>query len=203
MWRHACPLLPITACPLLLQAIGYDMDYTLIHYDVEAWEGKAYVYGLQVRCACCCACCACWMLDQAGHVGTCVLHSPCWRPAGVGLQWRECALGGHLPFRDNGLTMSTARPHNHALQSLREMGCPVEGLRFDRSLVIRGLIMDTELGNLVKADRFGWVCLHVELSVCIWLVLLWPHHRYGGAQPGKADRFGWVAGLCLQPGTCL
>lgn len=58
----------------------------LIHYDVEAWEGKAYAYGLQ---------------------------------------------------------------------SLREMGCPVEGLRFDRSLVIRGLIMDTELGNLVKADRFG------------------------------------------------
>lgn len=49
-------------------------DYTLIHYDVEAWEGKAYAYGRQ---------------------------------------------------------------------SLREMGCPVEGLRFDRSLVIRGLIMDT------------------------------------------------------------
>ena len=21
---------------------GYDMDYTLIHYDVEAWEGRAY-----------------------------------------------------------------------------------------------------------------------------------------------------------------
>ncbi|KAI3433722.1 hypothetical protein D9Q98_003530 [Chlorella vulgaris] len=71
-----------------IQAIGYDMDYTLIHYDVEAWEGKAYAYGRQ---------------------------------------------------------------------SLREMGCPVEGLRFDRSLVIRGLIMDTELGNLVKADRFGFV----------------------------------------------
>jgi hypothetical protein len=50
------------------------MDYTLIHYDVEAWEGKAYAYGRQ---------------------------------------------------------------------SLREMGCPVEGLCFDRSLVIRGLIMDT------------------------------------------------------------
>lgn len=30
------------------------MDYTLIHYDVEAWEGKAYAYGLQVR-ACCIA----------------------------------------------------------------------------------------------------------------------------------------------------
>lgn len=21
---------------------GYDMDYTCIHYDVNAWEGKAY-----------------------------------------------------------------------------------------------------------------------------------------------------------------
>ncbi|KAL4430736.1 hypothetical protein ABPG75_005992 [Micractinium tetrahymenae] len=71
-----------------IQAIGYDMDYTLVHYDVEQWEGKAYAYGLQ---------------------------------------------------------------------TLREMGVPVEGLRFDRSLVIRGLIMDTELGNLVKADRFGFV----------------------------------------------
>ncbi|PRW58251.1 5 -nucleotidase domain-containing 4 isoform X1 isoform A [Chlorella sorokiniana] len=71
-----------------IEVIGYDLDYTIIHYDVDAWEGKAYMYGLQ---------------------------------------------------------------------SLREMGCPVEGLRFDRSLVIRGLIMDTELGNLVKADRFGFV----------------------------------------------
>ena len=23
------------------------MDYTLIHYDVNMWEGKAYSYGLQ------------------------------------------------------------------------------------------------------------------------------------------------------------
>jgi hypothetical protein len=48
------------------------------------------------------------------------------------------------------------KAYAYGRQSLREMGCPVEGLRFDRSLVIRGLIMDTELGNLVKADRFGW-----------------------------------------------
>ena len=26
---------------------GYDMDYTLIHYDVNAWEGKAFHYMLQ------------------------------------------------------------------------------------------------------------------------------------------------------------
>jgi hypothetical protein len=64
------------------------MDYTLIHYDVEAWEGRAYEYGLE---------------------------------------------------------------------TLRQMGCPVEGLRFDSDLVIRGLIMDKEHGNLIKVDRFGWV----------------------------------------------
>eukprot|EP00798_Chlamydomonas_sp_ICE-L_P019955 gene19955-26663_t len=30
-----------------IKAIGYDMDYTLIHYDVNAWEGRAYEYGLE------------------------------------------------------------------------------------------------------------------------------------------------------------
>jgi hypothetical protein len=29
-------LLPLT--PDSIKAIGYDMDYTLIHYDVNAWE---------------------------------------------------------------------------------------------------------------------------------------------------------------------
>jgi HAD superfamily 5'-nucleotidase-like hydrolase len=71
-----------------IQAIGYDMDYTLVHYDVDAWEGRAYSYGMQ---------------------------------------------------------------------SLNEMGVPVEGLQFDSSLIIRGLILDTALGNIVKADRFGIV----------------------------------------------
>jgi hypothetical protein len=31
----------------LLAPAGYDMDYTLIHYDVNAWEGRAYEYGLE------------------------------------------------------------------------------------------------------------------------------------------------------------
>jgi hypothetical protein len=30
-----------------IKAIGYDMDYTLIHYDVNAWEGLAYEVALQ------------------------------------------------------------------------------------------------------------------------------------------------------------
>ncbi|XP_039129348.1 cytosolic purine 5'-nucleotidase [Dioscorea cayenensis subsp. rotundata] len=71
-----------------ISAIGYDMDYTLIHYNVMAWEGRAYDYGMA---------------------------------------------------------------------NLRSMGFPVDGLEFDPDLVIRGLIMDKELGNLVKADRFGYV----------------------------------------------
>lgn len=71
-----------------ITTIGYDMDYTLIHYNVDAWEGRAYEYGM-----------------------------------------------------DN----------------LRSMGYAVEGLSFDPELVIRGLIMDKENGNLVKADRFGYV----------------------------------------------
>ena len=27
-----------------IRAIGYDMDYTLIHYNVDEWEGRAYAY---------------------------------------------------------------------------------------------------------------------------------------------------------------
>ncbi|XP_020520497.1 cytosolic purine 5'-nucleotidase isoform X1 [Amborella trichopoda] len=71
-----------------ISAVGYDMDYTLIQYNVMAWEGRAYDYGMA---------------------------------------------------------------------NLRGMGFPVDGLQFDPDLVIRGLIMDKEKGNLVKADRFGYV----------------------------------------------
>ncbi|XP_068659725.1 uncharacterized protein [Aristolochia californica] len=71
-----------------ISAIGYDMDYTLIHYDVMAWEGRAYDY---------------------------------------------------------------------CMANLKSAGFPVDGLRFDPDLVIRGLVMDKERGNMVKADRFGYV----------------------------------------------
>lgn len=71
-----------------ISAIGYDMDYTLIHYNVMAWEGRAYDY---------------------------------------------------------------------CLDNLRSMGFPVDGLSFDPDLVIRGLVIDKENGNLVKADRFGYI----------------------------------------------
>jgi HAD superfamily 5'-nucleotidase-like hydrolase len=71
-----------------IKAIGYDMDYTLVDYHVEAWEQAAYE---RVR-------------DRFVHRG-----------------W------------------------------------PVAHLRFDPDMVIRGLVVDTQLGNLVKANRFGFV----------------------------------------------
>ena len=45
--------------------------------------------------------------------------------------------------------------YKYGLDSLREAGCNVGGLRFDSKLVIRGLIIDKQKGNLVKVDRFG------------------------------------------------
>lgn len=71
-----------------LKAIGYDMDYTLVHYHVEAWEQKAYEY---------------------------------------------------------------------LRQKLIDRGWPVTDLRFVPDFAMRGLVVDTELGHLVKADRFGYV----------------------------------------------
>lgn len=71
-----------------IRAIGYDMDYTLVHYNVEAWERLAY---------------------------------------------------------------------EHVQRRLVAAGWPVEDHAFDPKLVTRGLIVDTELGNVVKANRFGYV----------------------------------------------
>lgn len=71
-----------------VRAIGYDMDYTLIHYEVREWERCAYEF-----------------------------------------------------VRDR----------------LAERGWPVSQLQFEPDFVIRGLIIDQELGNLVKANRFGYV----------------------------------------------
>jgi HAD superfamily 5'-nucleotidase-like hydrolase len=71
-----------------IRAIGYDMDYTLLHYVTEAWEERAY---------------------------------------------------------------------QHLRDKLLAQGWPVAELVFDPSFAIRGLILDVELGNVVKANRFGYV----------------------------------------------
>ncbi len=71
-----------------IRAIGYDMDYTLVHYRIEEWERRAYAY---------------------------------------------------------------------LRQKLDALGWPVEGLEFDPQLVVRGLILDLEAGNMLKVNRFGYV----------------------------------------------
>jgi HAD superfamily 5'-nucleotidase-like hydrolase len=71
-----------------VQSVGYDMDYTLIHYRVEEWEGAAFGY---------------------------------------------------------------ARDH------LLQQGLPVESFVFDPGSFTIGLTFDLQLGNLIKATRFGYV----------------------------------------------
>jgi len=71
-----------------IRAIGYDMDYTLVHYRAHVWEQKVY-------------------------------------------------------DRLKGLFVAD--------------DWPIGDLEFDPDLVIRGLVIDTELGNIVKANRFGYV----------------------------------------------
>lgn len=71
-----------------VKAIGYDMDYTLVHYHVRAWEGRAYA---------------------------------------------------------------------HLRQRLMDGGWPVGGLEFDPERAMRGLVIDKRLGNMVKANRFGYI----------------------------------------------
>lgn len=44
-----------------------------------------------------------------------------------------------------------------ARERLASEGWPVADLAFDPRMVARGLVIDTELGNLVKANRFGFV----------------------------------------------
>lgn len=71
-----------------IAVIGYDMDYTLVHYHVQDWERRAY---------------------------------------------------------------------EHLRARLAADDWPVDDLEFDPELVVRGLIVDTELGNVLKANRFGYV----------------------------------------------
>jgi HAD superfamily 5'-nucleotidase-like hydrolase len=71
-----------------IRAIGYDMDYTLVHYRVDEWERRAY---------------------------------------------------------------------EHLRRKFVDLGWPVDGLEFNPAFIVRGLVIDTELGNIVKANRFGYV----------------------------------------------
>jgi len=49
------------------------------------------------------------------------------------------------------------RAYESARQALLKRGWPVADLAFDPDFVILGLVLDLELGNLIKASRFGYV----------------------------------------------
>jgi 5'-nucleotidase len=71
-----------------IKAVGFDMDYTLVHYRVAEWERQAF---------------------------------------------------------------------DRARRALAARGWPADDLAFDPDFVTLGLILDLELGNIVKANRFGYV----------------------------------------------
>ena len=50
-----------------------------------------------------------------------------------------------------------SRAYEHVAKRMAERGWPTEDLQFDAEFATRGLIVDLELGNLVKASRFGYV----------------------------------------------
>src|SRR5690606_34867779 len=49
------------------------------------------------------------------------------------------------------------RAYLHLKSRLVDAGLPVADLSFDPNLAAQGLIFDKKLGNLVKANRFGYV----------------------------------------------
>lgn len=49
------------------------------------------------------------------------------------------------------------RAYEHVRNRLAEQGWPVQKLQLDPTLALRGLVIDTMLGNVLKANRFGYV----------------------------------------------
>uniref|UniRef100_A0A8R7TTY0 Cytosolic purine 5'-nucleotidase n=1 Tax=Triticum urartu TaxID=4572 RepID=A0A8R7TTY0_TRIUA len=94
-------------------------------------------------------------LDALGGNGKSTLHGPIEEIA-----WKEARQAETL-LSDLGiadpLTAWEGRAYDYGMANLKSMGFLVDDLEFDPDLVIRGLIMDKVKGNLVKADRFGYI----------------------------------------------
>ncbi|XP_017975233.1 PREDICTED: cytosolic purine 5'-nucleotidase isoform X2 [Theobroma cacao] len=90
-------------------------------------------------------------LEAFGLDGQATLEGPIEQVARMETEEAEGLL------RDLGIPAWEGRAYDYCMDNLKNMGFPVEGLAFDPDLVIRGLVIDKEKGNLVKADRFGYV----------------------------------------------
>merc|ERR1719238_607946 len=58
---------------------------------------------------------------------------------------------------DYNMTLIEERVFHYSKEFLCSKGFPVSGLKFNPELVVRGIVIDREEGNLVKVDRFGYV----------------------------------------------
>ena len=69
------------------------------------------------------------------------------------------AIGYDMDYTliDYKMELMEERVYSYSKQYLQMKGFPVSGLTFDVELVVRGLAIDIELGNLIKVDRFGFV----------------------------------------------
>ncbi|XP_035817181.1 uncharacterized isoform X6 [Zea mays] len=72
------------------------------------------------------------------------------------IAWKEAGEAETL-LHDLGIAAWEGRAYDYGMDNLKSMGFPVDDLKFDPDLVIRGLVIDKEKGNLVKADRFGYI----------------------------------------------
>lgn len=76
------------------------------------------------------------------------------------LDMREIdAIGYDMDYTliDYKMVLLEERVYHYSKEHLRSKGFPVSGMQFDHELVVRGLILDKELGHVLKADRFGYV----------------------------------------------
>ena len=69
------------------------------------------------------------------------------------------AIGYDMDYTliDYKMELFEERVYEYSKESLLNKGFPVEGLKFNHELVVRGLVIDTEMGNILKVDRFGFV----------------------------------------------
>ena len=69
------------------------------------------------------------------------------------------AIGYDMDYTliDYKMVLLEERVYHYSKEFLRSRGFPVSGLRFNHELVVRGLIVDTLLGHVLKVDRFGYV----------------------------------------------
>lgn len=69
------------------------------------------------------------------------------------------AIGYDMDYTliDYKMLLLEDRVYHYSREFLRSIGIPVSGLRFAPELVVRGLVIDTYHGHILKVDRFGYV----------------------------------------------